>query len=209
MREVNIHNLSQEINRSKRNKDMCISDDEFNKSNMHYVQDEVKEQKSCNVAFNRYKAKFFNENGYALEKYDEAKTKMLKYIFYKKRTENEIRTKFKKDYSQDIIDDAITELKKLGYINDTNYVERFVREYMALKSLSRKELRYKLMSKGIKNNDIDLYFSENSEELNEYELLSAMKIVNRKKNSTEDIEIKQFLLKKGYTSDNIKLAMSF
>ena len=80
---------------------------------------------------------------------------------------------------------------------------------MALKSLSRKELRYKLMSKGIKNNDIDLYFSENSEELNEYELQSAMKIVNRKKNSTEDIEIKQFLLKKGYTSDNIKLAMSY
>ena len=47
---------------------MCISDDEFNKSNMHYIQDEVKEQKSSNVAFNRYKAKFFNENGYALEK---------------------------------------------------------------------------------------------------------------------------------------------
>ena len=39
--------------------------------------------------------------------------------------------------------------------------------------------------------------------------LYYIEIVNRKKNSMEDIEIRKFLLKKGYTSDNIKLAMSY
>ena len=31
---------------------------------------------------------------YSLEEFDEAKTRVLKYILYKKRTENEIKTKF-------------------------------------------------------------------------------------------------------------------
>ena len=78
-----------------------------------------------------------------LEKVDKLKTKILKYIFYKKRTEKEILEKFKNEDS-DILDETIENLKELGYINDEKYVERFMHEAIALKNLSIFELKYKL-----------------------------------------------------------------
>lgn len=66
-----------------------------------------------------------------LEKVDKLKTKILKYIFYKKRTEKEILEKFKNEDS-DILDETIETLKELGYINDEKYVERFMHEAIAL-----------------------------------------------------------------------------
>ena len=38
---------------------------------------------------------------YTIEEFDEQKTKILKYILYKKRTEQEIRTKFAKTVKED------------------------------------------------------------------------------------------------------------
>ena len=69
-----------------------------------------------------------------LEKIDKLKTKILKYIFYKKRTEEEVLEKFKNEDS-DILDETIENLKELGYINDEKYVDRFMHEAIALKTL--------------------------------------------------------------------------
>ena len=52
-----------------------------------------------------------------LAKVDKLKTKMLKYIFYKKRTEREVREKFKNEDS-DLVEETIENLIELGYIND-------------------------------------------------------------------------------------------
>ena len=74
-----------------------------------------------------------------IEEFDKLKTKVLKYILYKKRTEQEVRQKFKPD-SGELLDDVIEELKELGYIDDEKYIEKLVREYMNLKNLSIKEI---------------------------------------------------------------------
>ena len=76
-----------------------------------------------------------------------------------------------------------------------------------LKNLSKREIQYKLMTKGIKKDDIEDYFYENSEILDEYEQKSAYNIYNKKITTMEQEEIKQYLLKKGYSSENIKIAM--
>ena len=73
---------------------------------------------------------------YTIEEYDSNKTKVLKYVLYKKRTEKEIRTKFKLTIEESMLEDIIEELKDNGYISDENYVERAVNEFMALKNLS-------------------------------------------------------------------------
>ena len=138
-----------------------------------------------------------------LEKVDKLKTKILKYIFYKKRTEAEIIEKFKNE-DNDILDETIENLKELGYINDENYVDRFMHEAIALKNLSIFELKYKLYSKGVKEDVIEKYISDNSEMLEEYELLSARNIVNKKKESMEPDEIVLYLRKKRYSPDTIK-----
>ena len=115
-----------------------------------------------------------------LERIDKLKTKMLKYIFYKKRSEKEVREKFKNE-ENDILEETIENLKELGYINDVSYVDRFMHEAIALKNLSIFELKYKLYAKGIPEHIIDDYISQNEDMLNDYELLSARNIANKKK----------------------------
>lgn len=141
-----------------------------------------------------------------LEEYDKNKTKVLKYVIYKKRSENEIRRKFQSDIESNMLEDIIEELKENNYISDTKYIERAVNEYMALKNLSLKQIRYKLQAKGINNSLIDDFFSANREDLNEYEIQSAGNIINKKYDEPAE-EIIQNLLKKGFEYDNVKEAL--
>ena len=144
---------------------------------------------------------------YTVEEFDKGKTKVLRYILYKKRTEQEVRTKFQKDIEENMLEDIIEYLKEAGYINDKEYIEKTVNNFMILKNMSIKEIKYKLMSKGLNKNDIEDYVYENKEELEEYEMKSARNIIYKKSATMEQEEIVQFLLKKGYKKDNINNAM--
>ena len=77
----------------------------------------------------------------------------------------------------------------------------------ALKNMSIREMKYKLLSKGLNKNDIEDFVYENYEELEEYEIKSAKNLIYKKSVSMEKDEIKQFLLKKGYKNENINKAM--
>lgn len=144
---------------------------------------------------------------YTIEEFDEAKIKVLKYVLYKKRTEQEIRMKFKLTMEENLLEDVIEELKNIGYISDENYIERAINENIALKNLSMKELKYKLVSKGIKSFLIENYFSKNQEELVEYEQKSADIIAIKKSVNMEEIEIRSYLMKKGYREESIRNAI--
>lgn len=141
-----------------------------------------------------------------LEEYDRNKTKVLKYVLYKKRSESEIKRKFENDIDSNMLDDIILDLKDNGYIDDTIYIERAVNEFMALKNMSLKQIKYKLMSKGIDSNTIEDYFYNNVDRLNEYEINSAKNLI-AKKSDCDASEIVQMLLKKGFEYDNVKEAI--
>ena len=141
-----------------------------------------------------------------LEEYDKNKTKVLKYVIYKKRSENEIRAKFQNEIDDNMLEDIIEELKENLYIDDEQYIERSVNEYMALKNISLKQIRYKLQSKGISNNLIEDYFYMNKDQLKEYEIKSAENIILKKFQLSQE-EIIQSLLKKGFEYDNVKEAL--
>lgn len=142
-----------------------------------------------------------------IEEYDNLKTKVLKYVLYKKRTEQEIRQKFAEN-TGNLLEDVIEYLKQEKYIDDRSYIEKSVNEYIALKNLSIKELTYKLYTKGLSKNLIDDYVYRNKEKLLEYEIKSATNIINKKSSVMEIEELKQFLTKKGYMSETINIAMS-
>lgn len=137
------------------------------------------------------------------EEFDKLKTKMLKYIMYKKRTEREIRQKFS-NMDEAMVDDAIEYLKEADYINDSNYVERAVQEFININTLSIKEIKYKLASKGIDSKLTEDYISKHIDELEEYEIKCVQKIYNKKINNSEKIEVINFLRKKGYKENSIK-----
>ena len=144
---------------------------------------------------------------YNIEEFDSAKTKVLKYILYKKRSEGEIRKKFATTFDEDLLEDVIEYLKEADYINDKEYIRKTINNFMTLKNLSIRELKVKLLTKGLDKNDIEDYFYENREELEDYEKKSAENIFYKKSSSLEEQEIKQYLLKKGYKMDNINIAL--
>ena len=143
---------------------------------------------------------------YTIEEFDKEKTKVLKYIIYKKRSEQEIRNKFAKIIDENMLEDIIEYLKEANYINDKEFIEKTINNFKILKNLSIKEMKYKLMAKGLNKDDIEDYFYENKEELEEYEIKSASNIIYKKSDSMEQDEIKQYLLKKGYKMDSINRA---
>ena len=85
---------------------------------------------------------------YTIEEYDKEKSKVLKYVLYKKRSKKEVQNKFYNAIENEMLHDIIEELEENGYIDDNDYIERAINEFMALNNFSLKEVRYKLMSKG-------------------------------------------------------------
>ena len=141
---------------------------------------------------------------YSIEEFDKAKTKVMNYIMYKKRTEYEVKNKFSKTLEENLLDDIIEYVKEAGYLSDAKYIERAIAEFKALNNLSRKEIKYKLFSKGINSDFMEDYFCDHQEELYAYELKSAQNIFNKKINVMDKEEIKNYLRKKGYSEDIIK-----
>jgi regulatory protein len=144
---------------------------------------------------------------YTIEEFDKQKSKVLKYILYKKRTKQEVKNKFYNTIDNELLNDIIEELEENGYINDNNYIERAVNEFIALNNLSIKEIRYKLMAKGVSSSLVEDYINNNQEKLEEYETNSARNIILKKQNQMDEEMIIQFLVKKGYKTTNIKQAI--
>ena len=96
-----------------------------------------------------------------------------------------------------MLEEIIDYLKEANYLNDYDFIERQVNEYMNLKTLSIKEIKYKLMTKGLDRKLIEEYIDKNYDSLNEYEKKCIEKIKQKKKELTEE-EIKQYLYRKGY-----------
>ena len=138
---------------------------------------------------------------YTAEEFDSEKTRIMKYIIFKKRTENEVRQKFQSSIEENMLEDIIEYLKEAKYIDDNEYIEKQINEYMLLKTLSIKEIKYKLLSKGLDKNLIEDYISNHYEELQEYEKRCLEKIKSKKSGTMDELKLKQYLLKKGYKGE--------
>ena len=136
-----------------------------------------------------------------LKEFDEQKTKVFKYITYKKRTEQEVRNKFRGQINEDMLEEIIEYLKEAKYLDDYEFIDKQVREYMNLKTMSITEIKYKLSSKGLDRKLIEKYIDNNYDELKEYEQRCIEKIKIKKAGIMEEQEIQQYLYRKGYKCD--------
>lgn len=144
---------------------------------------------------------FENTNKIDLEKlkeFDEQKTKVFKYITYKKRTEQEVRNKFRGQIEEQMLEEIIEYLKEAKYLDDYEFIEKQIREYMNLKTMSITEMKYKLTAKGLDRKLIEKYIDNNYEELKEYEQRCIEKIKSRKAGVMKEQELQQYLYRKGY-----------
>ena len=129
--------------------------------------------------------------------FEVAKEKALRYLVTAKKTEQEVRNKLKKcNFEESIIEDVISYLKDLDYINDKDYIDAYIRQCMRLQSYSIYEIKQKLLQKGIKKDII-----ENKLELlyeSDYEKDIVEKLLNNKLKNMEDLKKKQYLYRRGF-----------
>lgn len=133
--------------------------------------------------------------------------KLMKYVIFQKRTEAEVRKKcLQLKYSSEYIDEIVDYLKEGEYINDEVYVQKYIKSTIKIKNTSIFELKIALMRKGVDDNIIDSYINSEYDLLEEHEIESAKKILEKKKN--DDIEkVKKYLRNKGYMNSSIKNAI--
>ena len=91
--------------------------------------------------------------------YIKARSKAIKYIMYKLRTEYEVRNKLLDlGFNETIIDKVISDLIELEYINDEEYVRKFIESNKKTKKFSKNMVKIKLKNKGISDDIIEKYF---------------------------------------------------
>ena len=133
-----------------------------------------------------------------MKEFDAQKTKVFKYITYKKRTEQEVRNKFRGQIDEEMLEEIIDYLKEAKYLDDYECIEKQVREYMNLKTMSITEIKYKLATKGLDRKLIEKYIDNNYEVLEQYEQRCIEKIKLKKAGTMEEQDIQQYLYRKGY-----------
>lgn len=129
--------------------------------------------------------------------FEVAKEKAIAYLVRSRKTEMEVKLKLKKiGCDEDMIEDVITYIKNLGYIDDKDYVDAYIRQCMRLPNYSIYEIKNKLLQKGIKKDIIEEKIDkiENSD----YEKDLIKKLLNGKLKNYDEIKQKQYLYRRGF-----------
>ena len=131
-----------------------------------------------------------------------ARERAVRYLTFKDRSEYEIFNKLvDAGFDRSVAQNAVNELKAIGYLDDTRFAMKYLSERIRTKALSKKTLGYELKNKGIDNEIIEKALSEF--EIDDYEV--ALREGKRKfgKYDLKDKKIEQkvcrFLLHRGFS----------
>lgn len=128
-----------------------------------------------------------------------ARFKAIKYIGISKKSEYEVIMKLKGlNVSEDIVSKVIEYLNELGYINDLDYVDSYIRQNLRMQKYSIFEIREKLKAKGIKSIFIDDRIQ--SDIPKEYEKKVVEKIANVKSKTLDEQKLRQYLYRRGFNT---------
>jgi len=143
------------------------------------------------------------------ESYIKARTRAIKYIMYKMRTSSEVYNKLTElDFPEKEIVKVIEDLTQLEYINDEEYVRKFVETNKKTKKFSKNMLKLKLKNKGISEEIIEKYFFE----LEVSDIDAIIKLLEKKKflktvDFDERNKIKLYCIRKGFSIGDVNKAI--
>lgn len=129
--------------------------------------------------------------------FEQAKERAVRFTALSKKTDFEVRRKLKTLSVEDNVIDEVSEyLKRLGYIDDVDYVESFIRQSERMEKLSIFEIRQKLFEKGV---DKELVLTKLECLMDtDYEKRVIEKLENGKLASYEEDKKKAYLYRKGF-----------
>ncbi len=137
---------------------------------------------------------------------EKAKSKVARLVSFSAKTEKEIKTRLKEEYSDEIIEKVISLYKKYGYINDEEYAKKYISDSFKLKGDGPNKIRYNLRTKGIKDEYIDNALCDDSFDWHSL----CLKVLNKKLKGKvpadykEKSKIYNFLATRGFSFDTIK-----
>ena len=112
------------------------------------------------------------------------------FLSIRARSRREIINKLReKEFSDEIIDKTIQDLKNLGYIDDENFAKLFISDKRRLHQFGNEKLRFDLMRLGVDREIIDKYLDDEFYETDddETELNAAMTAIKKKYKNNIDI----------------------
>lgn len=128
--------------------------------------------------------------------FEQAKERAVRFTALSKKTDFEVRRKLKTlGVTEDIIDAVSEYLKNLGYIDDTDYVEAFIRQCGKMEKLSIFEIKQKLLAKGISKELIDIKIGDLS--CTDYEKRVTQRLLSGKLSTYDEDKKRAYLYRKG------------
>ncbi|KPL00273.1 MAG: hypothetical protein AMJ90_08575 [candidate division Zixibacteria bacterium SM23_73_2] len=105
------------------------------------------------------------------EKKIKVKNAALNFLSYRARSEKEIKDRLKrKGYSRKLIDEVISDLKRLNFLNDYQFALNWIKDRLDHKPRGEKLLRAELLKLGIKEEFIEKSLEEAYPKNNEKEI---------------------------------------
>lgn len=139
----------------------------------------------------------------------------LKKTIYKKKleySESQLMQQYRVDLAEEqICKETIERVKELGFINDVDYAEGFIRSRIQNRPRAKKVLEMELKMRGVAKNDITEAFEriESEEVIDEFSM--AMQLIKKKYGieviSRKDQKVIRFLQSKGIDWDIISKLM--
>lgn len=134
-----------------------------------------------------------------------AKKRALHLLERMDRTEQQLREKLMaSDYPEEVVEEAIAYVKSFHYIDDKRYAENFTR--YRKESLSRQQIKQKLMMKGVDRDTIALAIEEEydaDERVHIRKLLEKKHFDGDSKDEGEFRRVYNYLLRRGFRSNDI------
>ncbi len=140
------------------------------------------------------------------------KNRLFRYLKLRPRTEREIflyleKIVKQKNFSLEIIEKLMNELKTIGLIDDKKFIELYVSDRVNLKPKGKKVLIYELKKKGIDEQLIEEYFAEhelNEEELATKSILSRWQRLKKLEKNKREEKALRFLLSRGFSYETAR-----
>jgi len=137
------------------------------------------------------------------EKLQKAKDYAFNLLSYRDRSKYEIRERLKKkDYDDRIIEEVISKLVDLDYLDDRRFARKWVKERINRKPRGRYMLKYELKKKGIDNKIIANILNEmvnDQVEMDITERLAEKWLLKNHSKKDRNVKLKRYLHNKGIT----------
>jgi len=134
--------------------------------------------------------------------------RLLNLFSYRQRTEWEVREYLRrKGTTEEIVEQLVARLIKLGYINDSAFAQSWVATRRLGKPISRRKLRSELQAKRVPAEIIEQTLQADQESTDELSVLTSL-IAKKQAKYPDQTKLMQYLARQGFSYGDIKQALA-